>query len=82
MTTKEAFQDFQYELPWPRSRSLTSMSIVKYGLKVRTCLVDMVHFEDLREPFDRMDWYLYSDLYYTLFLDCHFHGYETLHAIH
>ena len=27
----------------------------------------MVHFEDLRETFDRMDWYLYSYSYYKLF---------------
>ena len=27
----------------------------------------MVHFEDLRVTFDRMDWYLYSYSYYTLF---------------
>ena len=29
--------------------------------------MDMVHFEDLRVTFDRMDWYHYSDLFYTLF---------------
>ena len=27
----------------------------------------MVHFEDLRVTFDRMDWYLYSYSYYKLF---------------
>ena len=39
----------------------------------------MVHFEDLRLTFDRMDWYLYSYSYYKLF---GLFGYETQYAFH
>ena len=74
ITTNKAFQDFQFELPWPRSRSLISRSNVKNGSKIRigpfvnsSRLMDVVHFQDLSLTFDRTDPYLSFDVSYDTF---------------